>query len=517
MVVKKKRVKTAKQERPTPSIRTANVKRAVSTKGIWKRSRGGTNTEFNGLQVWSPIDPYTTAERDSFRLAMKNPYVYRANILVAKLVCGQGYTTSVVPRGDEDIDEALTENWQREIKIFVPHLNKEMTPLEIKNFIDRISIDMDLANNIYNAYLTSREQGRGILAFTPIDELESTDDTPEFQIPTSIRFIRPEFTLRPYLDPETSELIGVQIVGLTSSQQFVLPTERMIYIENGFNQELFSDHFGKSQVEEITNVANVLNLIYTDDFVQAAESTWHQPKVFGVPIQPQDFGDEDAVLDKFLKANQNSKGQDIAVVKGPDGEGGVTVLSATTNSGDISGLNMIAVRCIKAILAYYNIPPFMLSEGDKGSLGGNSNNSEIDMFENSELIPEKLKLDKTVESQYYDKILAILFHVSDPSQVPIKLLHKYNKAKITTMFRPDLYEIGKDMVNEGLIEKSKLADLVGFGEFAKKETATTGEDTSPSKDTWINKGVMGQSPLTINFSNKWARPKSEGQWASQAI
>ena len=219
-----------------------------------------------------------------------------------------------------------------------------------------------------------------------------------------------------------------------------------------------------------------------------------------------------------MKSNRNSKGQDIAVVKGPDGEGGVTVLSSTTNSGDISGLNIIAIRCIKAILAYYNIPPFMLSEGDKGSLGGNSNNSEIDMFENSELIPEKLKLDKTVESQYYDKILAILFHVSDPTNIPIKLLHKYNKAKITTMFRPDLYEIGKDMVRQGLLEKSKLADLVGFGEFAKKETVSTGEDTSPSKNTWVNTGVVGKSPITINVSSKWTKPKiEENRWGSQAI
>ncbi len=493
----KSRVKTAKDLKSR--LRVATSRRVISKKNAWRGGGRGTTTEFNGLQVWAPVDPYTTIQRDEFRLAMKNPYVNRANILIAKLVCGQGYTTTVVPRLDEDIDESLLVDWSRNKEIFVPYFNKTMTPLEIKTYVDKISIDMDLAGNVYNAYVTSREQGRGVLAMTPINENEETE---QFDIPTSIRFIRPEFTLRPFLNPETSELIGVQIVGLTSNQQFILPDERMIYIENGFNQELFSDHYGDSQVDRISNVANVLNLIYTDDFLHAAESTWHQPKVFGVPIQPQDFGNEDDVLDEFLTSNSMSKGQDIAVAQGPDGKGGVTVLSSNTNSGDISGLNLIAIRCIKAVLAYYNIPPFMLSEGDKGGLGGNSNNSEIDMFENSELVPEKLKLDKTLQSQYYDKILGILFREKDTDKIGIKILHKYNKAKIVTMFRPDLYEIGKDMVAEGLIEKSKLADLVGFGEFAKKETATTGEDPSPGKDTWVNKGPLGKS-WTLVETKSW--------------
>lgn len=494
---KKSKVKKAKIEKPASRVRGATSSRVIAKAGLW-RKKGQTEVSFNGLQVWAPIDPYIQGQRDEFRAAMQNPYVYRANWLITKLVCGQGYTTDVVPRVDEDIDDEHIEEWKAK-PMFVPYFDKEMTPLQIKKYIDKISNDMDLSENIFNGYITAREQGRCVLAMTPIDENEDGI----FDMPTSIRLIRPEFTLRPYLDQSTSELVGVQIVGLTSAQQFILPTERMIYIENGFNQELFADHYGDSQVDRITNSANVLNLIFTDDFLHAAESTWHQPKVFGVPIQPQDFGNEQKVLDTFLTTNTQSKGQDIAVVQDPDGKGGVKILSSNTNSGDIAGLERIVIRCIKSILAYYNIPPFMLSEGDKGALGGNSSSEEIDMFVNSEILPEKLKLEKMVESQYYDKVLRVLFRLSDAGDLPLKIVHTYNKPKITSMFRPDLYEIGKDMVANGLMEKSNLAEFVGFEEFARKDTTTLGGDPSPQKDTWVSKGPLEQS-LTVSWNpNNW--------------
>jgi hypothetical protein len=499
MVSKKKsRVRKAKSEKPTSRLRSATSKRTISKSSLW-RKKGLTELSFNGLQVWAPVDPYIQGQRDEFRAAMQNSYVYKANWIITKLVCGQGYITDVVPRSDEDIDDERIKIWKSEQPLFVPYFNKEMSPLQIKNYIDKISNDMDLSENIFNGYITAREQGRCVLAMTPIDE----NDDGVFDMPTSIRLIRPEFTLRPYLDQNTSELVGVQIVGLTSAQQFILPTERMIYIENGFNQELFADHYGDSQVDRVTNVANVLNLIFTDDFLHAAESTWHQPKVFGVPIQPQDFGNEQNVLDTFLTANSQSKGQDIAVVQDPDGEGGVELLSSSTNSGDIAGLERIVIRCIKAILAYYNIPAFMLSEGDKGALGGNSNSEEIDMFINSEILPEKLKLEKMLQSQYYDKILRVLFRLDDADDLPIKIIHTYNKPKITSMFRPDLYEIGKDMVENGLMEKSRLPEFVGFEEFTTKDTTTLGGDASPQKNTWVDKGPLDQS-LTVSWNpNNW--------------
>lgn len=490
----------------------SRFKRKIDTSRLW-RGRGGDDAEFGGIQVWAPLDPYTQDERNAFRMAMKNPYVYRANWLLTKLVCGQGYTTDVDMRDDEEADDEgkKKKEWM-DTPIWVPYLNKKMTPDQIRKFVDRKSKAMDLDTNIFNAYITAREQGRCVLALTPIDQPGDVsgasyhDDagTGNYELPTSIRLIRPEYTLRPYLHPDTNELIGVQIVGLRSTRHFILPDERMVYIEKGFNQELFSDHYGDSLVDRITNVANVLNLIFTDDFLHAAESTWHQPKVFGVPIQPQDFGREREVLDEFVSNNTASKGQDIAVAQDPDGQGGVTVISSNTNSGDIGGLETIVVRCIKTILAHYNIPPFMLSEGDRGTLGGNSNEQEIDMFVHSEIEPEQRSLEQAINRQYYDKFLKVLFMTQDEEDVPLKINHRFNRAKITSIYRPDLYELGSGMVQNGMMDKSKLPEFLGIEEFTKNEdTETLGGDTSPARNTWWRGHRADNAALAWGGPNRW--------------
>ncbi len=509
---KKTQVKTAKSKAKLPASRMGKVRKASSSlwtprkidgSNLWRTTRFESQN-WDGLQVWVPVDPYSSEERQGFRTAMENPYVWRANRIISKLVAGQGYTTDIVPRIEEDIPKEQLDNWVQTAQIYVPYFEKEMTPDAIKDFIDKMSLDMDLGENIFNGYFTSREQGRGILALTPIDR----DDEGKEQLPEAIRFIRPEFTLRPFLDQNTGELVGVQIVGLKSTQNFILPIKRMIYITNAFNQELFSDFFGESQVARIADPANVLNIIFAEDFLHAAEHTWHQPKVFGVPIQPQDFGKEETVLDNFLTRNAENKGQDIAVVQNPDGEGGVKLLSQTTNSGDIAGLERIVVRCVKVILAYYNLPGFMLSEGETGSLGGNANAEEIDMFINAEILPERIKLENMVEKQFYDRILCVLFACEDIKDVPIKLKHKFNKPRLSSIFRADLYEIGKDMVQEGLIDKDGLIELVGMEQFTKDDASTSsGEDASPGKNRWVR--PRDNSWLKRGWkNNQWSDKKS---------
>lgn len=515
----KSRVKTAKgsQKYPTSKIKGASVSRKIDTQSLWRSPRFD-KAQWEGLQVWVPIDPYSIEERKGFRTAMTNPYVWRANRIISKLVAGQGYTTDVVPRKEEEVDSNQLDQWQKE-KIFVPYFNDKKTPEEIKDFMDEKFKVMDLDEQVFNGYFTSREQGRCVLGLTPIDR----DEDGRWQFPTSIRYIRPEFTLRPYLSQVTGELVGVQIIGLRSAEQFILPIERMIYITNDFNLELFSDYYGDSQVSRVVDAANVLNIIFADDFLHAAESTWHQPKVFGVPIQPQDFGNEETVLDEFLKKNANSKGQDIAVVLNPDGEGGVKLLNSSTNSGDIAGLERIVVRCIKVILAFYNIPGFMLSEGDMGKLGGTSNMEEIDMFINTEILPERIKLENIVEKQLYDKTLCILFDTDDIDKVPIVIKHKLNKPKLSSIFRADLYEIGKDMVSEGLLDKDSLVEMVGLEQFKKdKITYSQGEDVTPGTNTWKRnlweeknqwpnvKLVWEAAPKGWNPPNPWSN--QHGSW-----
>lgn len=519
---KSSRIKVAKRESPKFKVKAAGS-RKLDVQALWRTPRFE-NKDWEGLQVWVPVDPYTSEQRLEFRAAMQNPYVYRANWIISKLVAGQGYTTEIVPRDEEEVESEQLDEWQNK-PIFVPYFNKEMTPKEIQDFIDKISVEMDLAEQVFNGYLTSREQGRCILAMTPIDRDEETG---EWFLPDSIRLIRPEFTLRPYLDQNTAELVGAQIVGLKSTQQFILPAERMIYIENGFNLELFSDHYGISQVERVVDAANVLNIIFADDFLHAAESTWHQPKVFGVPIQPEDFGNEGTVLDEFLSKNANSKGQDIAVTMNPDGEGGVKVLNTSTNSGDIGGLERIVIRCIKVILAYYNIPGFMLSEGDLGKMGGNSNMEEIDMFINAEVVPERLKMENIIEKQLYDRILSVLFKTFDLSTIPLKLKHKFNKPKLSSIFRADLYEMGKDMVAEDLMDRDGLIEMLGLEQFQKDKIRHTaaGEDPDPARKTWVRnqweeskhpsvKLVWDAMPKGWKAPNPWSN--QHGSWPPQEV
>ena len=470
-------------------IKTASSKRVIDTSDMWQKQINFDKDTWDGLQVWAPIDPYTVQKRLEFRAAMQNSYVYRANWIISKLVAGQGYTTKA-----ESIDGLPLDEWESTEKIHVPYLNKELTPVEIRKFVDKISTDMNLSEGIFNGYITSREQGRCALAMTPIDR----DEQGRWQLPTSIQFIRPEYTLRPYLDHKTAEMIGVQIIGLKSTQQTILPIERCIYMLNGFNQKLFSDQYGDSQVDRITDAAKVLNIIFADDLLQVAEKSWHQPKVFGVPIRPEDYGKEDTILSDFLQANSNSKGQDIAVTQNPDGKGGVTILSGTTNSGDIAGLERIIIRCIKAVLAFYNLPAFMLSEGETGNLGGDKNTEEIDMFYNTEIAPETIKLENMVNTQYYDKVMGVLFM---GEELPFKITHHFNKPKITTILRPDLYEMGKDMLLNGIIDKEGLIEMLGVEQYRGNElNKTEGADINPESDTW----VKNEPTLSIN----WKGPTS---------
>lgn len=525
-----KKVKTAKKAKSL--IKAAKSNRVIDTSPMWKSLRYD-KANWDGLQVWVPVDPYTSEQRKEFRAAMMNPYVWRANRIIAQLVAGQGFTTDVFPRKDMgDINKEQNDEWKQTEKFMVPYLDKEMTPEEIRKFVFKLTEDIDLAENTFNGYFSSREQGRNVLAITPIDK----DEQGKWQLPDSIRFIRPEFTLRPYLDMDTGELIGTQIVGLKSTEFNILPAERIIYILNNFNQELFADYYGDSQVARVVDPANTLNIIFSQDFLQAAEHTWHQPKVFGVPIQPQDFGREETILDEFLQRNSDAKGQDIAVVMNPDGKGGVTLLSQGTNSGDLGGLERIVVRCIKAILAYYNLPAFMLSEGEKGQLGGNANEEEIDMFINTEIVPERIKLQNILNNQFYDRVLCVLFDIEDPEKLPIKIKHTYNKPKIATIFRPELYEIGKDMVAEGLMDKRGLIDMIGFDEFATEDsTRTAGEDDNPDMNTaWTQKiwkrnqyedrmkmWDEGGLKLLWTMPKGWNPPKpysnQHGQWPQQEV
>jgi hypothetical protein len=474
MVAKKakSKVKTAKQDRAIARLASdgSDPGRKIHKNDTWRKIQGE-KAEFQGITVFAAVDPYKSTERKEFRSAMNNPYVYRASRIHATFTTGQGYTTDVVPRKEEEIPDEELDNWQKTMKIKVPYFNnREMTPEQINDFIDKKALDMDLATNVFNAYFTSLEQGRCVLALTPLEP----DEEGKFKMPEMIRLIRPEFTERPVINEDTSELEGCRIIGVKSPQRNnILPKNRMIYIMHGFNNELFSDYYGDSKVARIADEANTLNIILNQDYERAAESTWYKPPIYSVPIPPQEYGNEDSVLNDFLGNANDSKGQSIAVT-GPStkDEVGVTVLN-TPPASDLSGLEIVRTGLIKAIITAYGLPGFMLAEGDIGKLGGNANIEEVDSYINQEIRPERIILENTIEKQFFDVILAILFDVDDATQIPVRIKFQFNKPKLVTLLTPDMFAVLTQMAQFGFIDESGIRDILGLEEL-DKETLSKG-------------------------------------------
>src|SRR6185437_8889798 len=420
---------------PRPVMKTLGMhtaSRSMEPGSDWRKAPNDTPGRLADLQVWYPVDPYTPTERKEFRSAMNNVYVYRACRIQTTFVAGQGYTTSIVPRIEEDLTDDEQEIFSQQT-IAVPYWGEELTMDEIKNRIDKMALDMKLAENLFNAYYTSLEQGRCALALTPLDP---DPETGKYELPREIRYIRPEFTLRPILDSLTAEMIGLYVVGSRSrNMPSAINSDRLIYISHGFNNELFSDFYGDSKIARIADIANNLNLVLNQDYERVAEHTWHQPKVWAIPIPPQDVGNEESIVQQFLQGNnEQAKGRDIAVATSAmEDERMVTLLNAQTNSGNVQALEIIRTGLIKGIITAFGLPGFMLSEGDIGSLGGTANIEEIDMYLNTEAKPETAKLEAIAEAQFYDRILCILFDIDDPDDLPVKIQHRYNKPTLFTI------------------------------------------------------------------------------------
>jgi hypothetical protein len=509
----KSKVRTAKQDKPSMKMATDNYSpaRKINKSNTWKKHTG-TAEKFQGIDVFAAVDPYPQKERLDFRSAMNNPYVYRASRIAATFTAGQGYTTDIVPRQEEDLPDEQADAWASQTKIYVPYYDKEMTPEQINDKIDKMAIDMDLASNLFNGYFTALEQGRCVLALTPL----ATNEEGQFMMPEQIRLIRPEFTERPVINDDTSELEGVRIIGVRSpSRDNILPKNRMIYLMHGFNNELFSDYYGESKVSRIADEANTLNIILNQDYERAAESTWYKPPIYSVPIPPQEYGNEDAVLSDFLAKANDSKGQSIAVTgpSSPD-EVGVTVIPGAPNA-DIGGLEIIRTGLIKAIITAYGLPGFMLAEGDIGKLGGNANIEEIDSYLNQEIRPERLILENIVQKQYFDVILAIMFGVEDATQIPVKIIFKFNKPRLVTLLTPDMFSVLMQMAQAGLIDESGIRDILGIEEL-DKETMTRGQ-AGGGNPQW-NSYVGGATPVSTN-GKYWPNEaiRARDMWKNQDV
>ena len=473
---------------------------AASSESLGRNfERGGWRTRNNdvmelgsGIQVLAPTDPYKPQQRKEFRTATTNSYVHRAMRIAASFTTGQGYTTELVLRKEEDLPDEQLDKIQQTKSLMIPYWNKEMTLEELHDTLDKFAVDLDLGTNLTNAYMIALEQGRCVLAMTPL----KPDDNGVYRLPTQLRLIRPELTGRPLLDKDTGELLGVTVVGANSgySAPNTVPAERMIYIMHGFNNEFLSDYFGDSKVSRISDEANTLNIVLNQDYERGAESAWHKPRVFSVPIPPQEVDNEETILSNFINKVNDSKGQDVAVTgpSNPD-ETGVTVLQSSPTS-DIAGLEIIRTGLIKSIITCFGTPAFMLSEGDVGSLGGNANLSETDGYINQEINPEKKSLESMIERQFGDTVLCILFQTDDARKLPVKWKFKLNKPKLTTLLTPELFQVFTGMMQMQLIDESGVRDILGLEEL-DKETMSEGADTNPSVNKWNN----FKQPVQINM------------------
>lgn len=492
-----KRVKIAKREHIVPTSYGLDSTRKFRVASSWRSIRG-TDSVYDGIHVFVPVDPYSSTERKDFRTATENPYVYKAIRTTATLVLGQGYTTVIVPRNEEEIPQEQREAISKQL-IFVPYFNRMMSLEEIKDFIDKLALKLDLQTNVFNAYTTTMEQGRSVIAMLPLNRNEEGT----YDLPRQLRLIRPEHTLRPIVSQDdTGELIGCQITG-AKSKDGVVPAKRMIYLTNGFNNQLFSDYFGDSKISRVSDLANALSVILTQDYPNAAKNAWFKPRVWAIPIPPQEYGNEKSVITQFMSEINNSEGKDVGVT-GPSNKDdlGVQVMGGDGSRVDSNGLEVIRLGVIKAIITAFGLPSFMLDEGDFGPLGGNSQLTQLDTYLNTEIKPERLNIEAALEAQFYDRILAILFNATDTNATPIKVKHKYNKPKLWTLMTPEMFSVFLQMMQTQLIDIEGVRDLLGLEEL-HKETLTLGNDVTPDNLTsnWQSKVVTaGISPEGNNVS-----------------
>lgn len=454
------------------------------------------------LIIYPSVDPYNPLERALFKALMTaGSWIQRANVIIQKLVVAK-FSSEIEPRKEMELTEDDLKEWQHE-EINIPLWGKKKTPEFVKEWIDRLYLRLDGPSVFFNSYLIERGQGRCVIGMFP----EERGETGDYVIPQALRYIEPEYTRRPILNFDTGELEAVEVIGLTSNGGR-LDANRAIYLTNSDNLQLFARFYGRSLVEPVADVGKTLMTIYADDFRLGAERTWHKPNIYRLTIPARDYDKVDAIQNEFNNKLNANAGKDISVTQA------VELLNpgAGANTGNMTGLVAIQNECIDAIAGYYNIPPFILAKGKPGRLGGNANREEIDSFLQIEIRPEQEILEGIIENQFYDRILAILFQI-EPEEVansdkcPFKMKHFFDKPDIAAGVDVEQYEIAKDMVSEGLMRPEDLMDKFNIRSQLKDETATGGEDRSPTINTWSKINKSWGKPELSKEMTVW-KPKS---------
>lgn len=430
---------------------------------------------FRNFQIFPSVDPYPSELRQLFRiLNEENPWVSRAQTIIQKLVV-RPFTIEILPRSDIELEPDALKKWQEE-EMDVPFFDKPATPNDIKKYLDKMGETLDLKDLIFDAYMFAREQGRTAIGMFP----EGRDpDTGKYVMPQALRLIRPELLRRPIVSFETSELIAVEVTGLTSNGSR-FDANRLVYIFKGKNLDLFSDFYGRSDIRPIVDVGKILLILYGRDYLAATLNTWHTPLIFKHTVPGKDFSTINTVMDNFNNDLQNNAGKDISVSHN------VELLNPSgSNPGDITGLKLIEDQCIEAIAGFNNIPPFMFAKNKAGALGGDSNKEEIDSFLQTEVEPEQEMLEQVFERQFYDRILAVLFDVEprQATEIPVVINMSFETPVIQTEIDPAQFDIMMQLVNVGATTMDKAMDKLGIRDMLT-ENSSTGGDVTPSIKTW---------------------------------
>lgn len=482
-----------------PQWATQGLVKPLTTRGLEKTVDSTVlqkQEPFKHLVIYPSVDPYLPEQRELYRILMKECWVIRrANKIIQQLVI-QKSKRSILPRTDQEINEELLEKWKEE-KILVPLWGKEKTPNDILKYIDKLSTKLDLDQLVFDVFLFERTEGRAAIGLFP----ETRNKDKKYVIPTALRLIRPEILRRPRINFKTGEFQGVEVTGLSSNGS-VLDGNRAIYFNNSKNLDLFGDFYGTSEIEAIADLGRVLLIIYTKDMLNAANKTWHTRTVFQHELPTNAYSKAKEILEEFNENMANMDNADVSVTHN------VTPVNVNTNAGDITGLISIENSCIEGIAGHNNVPPYMLSKGKAGNLGGNANQEEAIAFELNEIRPIQERYEKTVENQFYDRILAILFDTEPDNldSIPVKITHNFEKPNMGLTIDPDQWNIMMFLVDNGLTTMEQVMERFGLRDMMS-DSPTQGTDTSPTIKTW-----EGTIHPTWKKSSSWDRPELKRTW-----
>jgi len=467
------------------------------TKQLYKKNKNVKKVRpLGSMYLFPSTDPYSSKVRQELRAVNEQvSWVNRAIRIMVVVCTGWGFTLSVEPRNeDEQLEDEQLDAWKQKQRFNLPGLEENdelaqleddswgggMSGIELEKWMMNYTVALDLQSHMSRAWRYTLEQGNCGIAMLPevrVDDEGEYDENGKFPLPQVLRTIRPEHNVKIWLDVDTGELSSLQIIALTSNGG-KLDSERLIWLMTEMNLELNTDYYGESRILPLLDIAKVQAILYGKDFPEAAQYTWHQPKIFKVEIPPRDYKKVTTVLREFLKANNNAAGRDIAVTQN------VEPISSTTNTGDISGLLAMDDHLIDQIAGFFNIPPFLLSKGKAGNLGGNAQTEEIDAFLNVEIRPQQEIIENFFEKQFFDRILKIIFDLENLDDIPVKIKINMIKPEISTLFDRDQYEVMLDMVDKKLISKDKMLDRLHLTDAQKDITISEGGDDNPARNLW---------------------------------